>query len=220
MEVRASDAWARIRQLGFSSVQVADLLCLVLSREERDLLSNEAAAKELAKHFPGSRIGDLAPDDLNRAAGLEPFEAARVLAAMELGRRAAGQGKQEVDELSSPEAAYQFFRELENERQEHFRVAFLNSKNRVIAAKTIHVGTLNMSVVGPREVFREAVRHGAAAIVLAHNHPSGDPTPSPEDVRVTEKLIRVGEELDIPVHDHVVIGDGRFVSMYESGLLR
>jgi DNA repair protein RadC len=89
----------------------------------------------------------------------------------------------------------------------------------VVSTVTVHIGTVNMSVVGPREVFREAVRENAAALVVAHNHPSGDPSPSPEDIAVTRKLVEVGEILDIPLLDHVIVGDEHYYSMREKGLL-
>ena len=90
---------------------------------------------------------------------------------------------------------------------------FLNSKNGVISTKTIHIGTINASIVGARELFREAVREAAVTIILAHNHPSGDPTPSIQDIDITHKLMDAAELLDIPIVDHIVIGSGKFASM-------
>jgi DNA repair protein RadC len=95
----------------------------------------------------------------------------------------------------------------------------LNSANGVIRKALIHIGTLTMSIVGPREIFREAVRDGASSIIVAHNHPSGDPSPSPEDIEITRILIDAGKLLDIPVLDHVIIGHRRYSSLNEMGFM-
>jgi DNA repair protein RadC len=215
----AGDAYRRIQQHGLKAVSTADLMCMILSREERDIEANERAALEIVRRYPGSRLMDLSPAELHSVAGIEGFEGLRLLAAMELGRRVAGQGKQLVESISDQEEAYQVFRWLENETQEHFCAAFLNTKAAILSTKVIHIGTLNMSVVGARELFREAVRENAASVIVAHNHPSGDPTPSPEDVAITKKLAEVGELLDVPVLDHIIVGQGKFVSLHQLGVL-
>ena len=98
-------------------------------------------------------------------------------------------------------------------------LALLNSKNHVLALPTISVGSLNATIVHPREVFREAIAHSAAAVILVHNHPSGDPTPSQDDINLTTKLAAAGKLLDIAVLDHVIIGDGKYVSLKEKGII-
>lgn len=219
MDLTTGDAWSRIQHFGIKAVPVVDLLTVLLARESGDIEANERVAQELARRYPGARLADLSVLDLKDAAGLESFEAHRLLSAMELGRRVAGQGRQMVTTVSDQKSAYMLFKHLESEKQEHFCAAFMNSKNGVISTRTIHIGTVNMSVVGPREVFREAVRENAAGVIVAHNHPSGDPEPSPEDIQVTQRLAEVGETLDIPLLDHIIVGQDRFVSFYERGLL-
>lgn len=209
----------RIQQIGVRSASNVDLLALLLAREPRDVQSCEADAQRLAKRFHGSRIIEIGAADLKDAAGLEPFETLQRLAAIELGRRAAEAGKGQSAVLSDADAVYEHFKRLENEKQEHFCAAYLDSKHGVLSTHTVHIGTVNMSVVGPREVFREAVRENAASLVVAHNHPSGDPSPSPEDIAVTRKLAEVGRLLDIPLLDHVIIGRGRHVSLQKEGVL-
>lgn len=212
------DAWARIRARGLRGVTNLDLLAMCLSREERDVATNESAAARLARLHQGSAILDLSPAELLDAAGLEGFESGRILSAMELGRRAATASHDAVTAVTCKDDAYRLFQNLEAETQEHFCVALLNSKGFVIARPTVHIGTVNMSVVGPREVFREAVRAAAASVIVAHNHPSGDPTPSPEDISITQKLAQVGNMLDIPVLDHIIVGKGgRFTSLNDLG---
>jgi len=103
-------------------------------------------------------------------------------------------------------------------QQEHLRLLLLDTKNRVLGMPTVYIGSLNMSVLRVGEVFREAIRQNCAAVIVAHNHPSGDPTPSPEDVAVTERIVNAGKLLDVEVLDHLVIGQQRYVSMKERGL--
>ncbi len=220
MELNEGNAWSRIQQFGLKSVTPIDLLVLVLARNEKDGSAVEHEARSLFSKYGLGRLGDLSSMDLKESSGLEPYESTRVLAAIELGRRIAGHGKQEVKSISSPQDSYRLFQYLEKESREHFCAAFLDTKNGVISTRTIHIGTLNMSVVGAREIFREAVRDNAAGVVLAHNHPSGDPQPSPEDIAITKKLRDVGEMLDIAVLDHVIIGSsGKFVSLHQEGIL-
>lgn len=213
----SQDAWGRVQHFGLRAVNPVDLLALVLARTPEDVEAAERWAIDLARRYPGARVADLGPADLHGIAGLESYEAHRLLAALELGRRAAGLGKQTVETVSSDEDAYRLFRWLENEKQEHFCVAHLNAKGGVISTRVAHIGTLTMSVVSPRDVFREAVRANAASVILAHNHPSGDPTPSPEDISITRRMMALGEELDVAVLDHLVIGEGRYVSLNRTG---
>lgn len=195
-----------------------DLLAVAFARRETDV--SEDVGRELAKRYePLARLADAGADEVRELTGLEAFESLRNQALLELGRRAAGGGKGQPGAISSPEEVAKRLAHLRREKQEHFVAVLLDAKNTVLKVSTIHKGTLTMSVVGPREVFREAVREGASSIVVAHNHPSGDPTPSPEDIEVTARLVEVGAALDIPVHDHVIIGDPDWVSLRSRGLM-
>lgn len=210
---------ARIQQLGLQSATLHDLVAMILSREEGDVGHYETAAADLVRRYPGKRLVDLGQSELHSIAGLEQFEGLRILAAIEIGRRAGQSRAQLVNEISSVEDAFRLFEWLAEEKQEHFCAAFLNTKGAVISTKVIHIGTLNMSLVGAREVFREAVRENAASVVVAHNHPSGDPTPSAEDLALTERLIEAGTVLDVKLLDHVIIGSKGNVSLMREGLI-
>jgi DNA repair protein RadC len=141
-------------------------------------------------------------------------------AALELGRRLAEDAREEGVPLRSPRDVYEAFApRLQDLPVEEFHIAVLDAQHRLERDITVTRGILNSSLVHPREVFREAIAERAAAIVLVHNHPSGDPTPSTDDRLVTEQLVAAGRVLDIPVHDHVVVGRGRYVSFAEAGLL-
>ena len=121
--------------------------------------------------------------------------------------------------IRSPRDVYQLLAPtLRDERREHFVVLLLDTRNGVMRTRTVSIGDLSSSIVHPREVFQEAIRHGAASLIVAHNHPSGDPTPSPEDGAVTKRLAEAGQLLGIELLDHIILGDGRFVSLKEKGM--
>ena len=122
--------------------------------------------------------------------------------------------------VHEPEDAYRFLRpRLLHEPKEHFVLVLMNTKNQIIAMPTISIGSLTASVVHPREVFEEAIKYHSASIILAHNHPSGDPSPSREDIAVTRRLVEAGKLMDIPVLDHIIVGSHQFASLKEKGLM-
>jgi DNA repair protein RadC len=146
--------------------------------------------------------------------------ATAVQAALELGRRLLLEAREEGVPLRSPQdVASVFAPRLQELPVEEFHVAVLDAQHRLERDVLVSRGLLNSSLVHPREVFREAIAERAAAVILVHNHPSGDPTPSAEDRAVTQQLVAAGRLLDIPVHDHIIIGRGRYVSFAEAGLL-
>jgi DNA repair protein RadC len=208
----------RVSSLGVRAASVLDLLAVGLSRRPEDADAAEGTSRRLLTRF-GSLHGlaGAAADDLTQECGLEPYEVLRVQALLELGRRIRNAGKGDPDQIDSPEDVMRLLDDLRFEKREHFVALLLDAKGALIRRATVHVGTLTMSVVGAREVFREAIRDGASAIVVAHNHPSGDPTPSPEDIEVTHRLVEVGKMLDIPLLDHIVVGERRWVSLREKG---
>ena len=217
MGIATYTALDRVQRNGVRTAGLLDLLAILLARTEEDVALCEGDARKLIKRFSPGRLTDLAPADLRDTSGLESFEVLQRLAAIELGRRSSAANKGETILLDDPAKVVEHFAWLRDEIQEHFCAAFLDSKGAVLSTKIIHKGTVNMSLVGPREVFREAVREGAASIIVVHNHPSGDPTPSPEDIAVTQKLAEVGELLDILLLDHLIIGRGEPVSLKELG---
>ena len=205
--------------MGAKATQPTDLLALGLSRRPEDALPNESHAREILRREGGIRnLVELTPADL-AAQGLDGFETARFLALVELGRRIGTAARGPVTTIDGPEDAFRLCDDLRHQKKEYFVAILLDTQSGVMRRATIHVGTLNASLVGAREVFREAIRDGASSIIVAHNHPSGDPTPSPEDVQVTRQLIMAGTLLDIPVLDHVVIGDRDYRSLKRMGLM-
>jgi DNA repair protein RadC len=158
--------------------------------------------------------------DLQKLEGVGPAVAARVLAAMELGSRMARETAAERPRIQGPADVYELCAPaLRDLRQEEFRILLLNTQHAVLKELIVTRGTLDASVVHPREVFKAAISESAAAVILVHNHPSGDPSPSREDRDATDQLAAAGRLLAIPILDHVVVGDGRYVSFVEMGLL-
>jgi DNA repair protein RadC len=152
--------------------------------------------------------------------GVGNARAVAIHAALELGRRMATEDREDGIPIRGPRDVHEIFSpRLQDLPVEEFHVAILDSQHRLERDVTVTRGLLNSSLVHPREVFREAISENAAAIILVHNHPSGDPTPSPDDRITTEQLVQAGRVLDIPVQDHIIIGRGRYISFAEAGLL-
>ncbi|WP_339172196.1 DNA repair protein RadC [Solibacillus sp. FSL R5-0691] len=157
-------------------------------------------------------------EEMTEIKGIGEAKAVLLLAAIELGRRLASKDLEERFTIRSPEDAATFLmQDMTSLQQEHFVCLFLNVKNQVLHKQTIFVGSLNASIVHPREIFREAVKRSAASIICSHNHPSGIPTPSPEDIDVTTRLYEAGKIVGVDLLDHVIIGDHQFISMKEKG---
>jgi len=147
--------------------------------------------------------------------GIGPNKAMQLLAMVELGKRY-DQEKNSIKKITCAEDVFKLFHnDFKNKKQEHFSILMLNTKNNIIKREPLTIGILNASVIHPREVFKPAIKNSCNKIILVHNHPSGDPTPSEEDLEITRKMIEVGEELDIKVLDHVIIGGDKWWSWKE-----
>lgn len=219
MTTRPDTPLDRYHALGAGGIGSTDLLALALSRRASDAEPNESLARSLLVRLENVRaLTELSPLDLSEH-GLDAFETARFLATLELGRRAEKAGRGEIKTIDGPDDVFALCADLRHQKKEYFVAFLLDTQSGVMRRATIHVGTLTASLVGAREVFREAVRDGASSVIVAHNHPSGDPSPSPEDVQVTRQLQMAGNVLDIPVLDHVVIGDTAFRSLKRMGLM-
>lgn len=203
---------ARLCSKGANALSVMELLALVMGRSAPDAQHFLASFNNL----PSLARANVA--ELQRVHGVGPAIAARVLAAFELGRRNLSYSE-ERQQVRSPADAYNVVAvELRDLDQERFIALVLDTKNYVLSIPTVYIGSLNTSIIRIGEVFRHIMKHNAAAVVFCHNHPTGDPTPSPEDVVVTTKLIAGGKMLDIEVLDHIVIGQNSYVSMKERQL--
>ncbi len=211
----------RLKDHGASSLSAAELLGLVIGSGSGGV-SAVQLGHDVLSAAGGSlrRMASQPVATLTAMRGVGPARAVAIHAALELGRRLVVEARAEGVPMRSPrDVAAVFAPRLEDLPVEEFHVAILDAQHRLERDVTVTRGLLNSSLVHPREVFREAIAERAAAIILVHNHPSGDPTPSADDRVVTEQLVAAGRLLDIPVHDHVIVGRGRYSSFAEAGLL-
>lgn len=212
----------RLHRLRPEALATRELLAILLRSGGSGRSALELAG-DLLTAFGGSlrRMGAADPGALEQVRGIGPARAATVTAAFELGRRAAVEEGRTGRKIRGPRAVDERLGPLLRDcRQEEFWALYLDTQNRVLEERRVTVGLLNSSLVHPREVFAPAVSAAAASLILVHNHPSGDPEPSPEDVEVTRQMVASGRLLGIPVRDHVVLGDGCYVSLMERGMLR
>ena len=206
---------SRFRQYGAKGVSTAELLALVTGAPD----GLDLAGEMLAWLRSVSALSRVHPGEMMRFDGVGEATAVRLLAAVELGRRVITTSHNERTRITSrADAAALLMPDMCHLEQEHLRVVLLDTRNQVIETTTIYIGSLNTAVVRIGEIFKAAIRVNAAAIIVCHNHPSGCPSPSPEDIRVTREIVKAGEMLSIRVLDHLIIGDQRFVSLKERGL--
>jgi DNA repair protein RadC len=211
----------KLLEHGAGCLSNAELLAVLMRTGTKADSVLELAQQVLVKYegMGISSVVNMSPEELAEIKGIGLAKAATIVAAVELGRRLAQRAAKKYDVIHVPEdAAHYAMPHFRYEQREHFAVLLLNMKNCVLAMPEISVGSLSASVVHPREVFRMAVRYAAASLILLHNHPSGDPSPSREDIDCTARLAKAGKIMDIPVLDHIILGDDRFVSLKERGL--
>jgi DNA repair protein RadC len=223
----------RLIRLSPRSLPDAELLAILIETGQpasggRPARSAVEVAGDLVRRFAapsggGSlrRIMGSSVTELRRVPGIGEAKATRILAALDLGRRAVEEEREGRPRVRCAADVYALVRlSLRDLHHEEFHVVLLNTQNEVIRSLQVTRGTLDASLVHPREVFRSAISEAAASVILVHNHPSGDPTPSAEDRAVTRQLREAGEIIGIEVLDHVIVGERRYVSFAESGLLK
>lgn len=211
----------RLWGLGPGALTTTELVAILVGTgsPEHDAL---AVAAHLLASAEGSlrRLAGRPPAELLRRGGVGPAKAARLLAALELGRRLAVEPFSAAPRICAPEDVVRLVApRLRDLTVEEFRLLALDSQSRLLREVLVTRGLLNSSLVHPREVFRPAIAEAAAGVILVHNHPSGDPSPSPEDQAVTRQLVAAGELLDLPVYDHVIVAGDRYTSFATAGLL-
>ena len=205
---------------GAEALADVELLALQLGVGARGRTAIDVARELLARYGSLADVAGREPAELAQIRGVGPAKAARLAAAFELTRRLRARTPGARTVLSQPAQVFEAFAPLmEDLRREVFRVALLDAQNGLLRDCVISEGTLSASLVHPREVFKPAILESAASIILLHNHPSGDPTPSREDVRLTRQLVDCARLLDLRIHDHVIVGRGRYVSLAERGLI-
>lgn len=199
----------KLLRYGPDKLKNEELLALVLGSGTKGVNVRTLAGKILRDHK--NNLSSITVEELTKIKGLGSAKAAQVIAVLELGKRLF-QNK-EATLILSPEDVWKKCEDFRGSKKEHFAIFFLDVRNQEIRRETISIGTLNASLVHPREVFEPAIRYSAASIILVHNHPSGDCTPSDEDRKVTDRLVEAGKLLGIEVQDHVIISSKRYKSI-------
>lgn len=212
----------KLMTAGAACLSNVELLAILLRTGTRENSVIRVAEQVLSRYRDVgiTAMMSMSVAELSSVRGVGAAKAATILAAVELGRRLSQKAAEKVEIVHGPEdAAHYAMPRFRFEQKEHFAVMLLNTKNHILGLTDISIGSLSASIVHPREVFQAALRYAAAALILLHNHPSGDPSPSREDIQVTQRLVKAGKVMDIPVLDHIILGDNRFVSLKEKGLL-
>jgi DNA repair protein RadC len=210
----------RLWAYGAGAVSTAELIAIQL-RTGTPEVSALGLAERLLSRYSGVRgLANATVEEISREKGIGSVKAIQIAAAFELGKRLAALSLEDRPTISSPQdVANLLMPEIRDAKQEHFKALLLDAKNRLIKVVTISKGSLDESIAHPRDVFREAIAGNACSLIVAHNHPSGDPTPSQADKTVTLRLAQGGALLGIDLLDHIIIGDNRFVSLKERGVL-
>ena len=211
----------RMLSLGAGRLSNTELLAILISTGTKKESAMTLAEKIISIEEEGlSFLGAAIPQELTRISGVGVAKSCQIAAAIELGKRLASKPRGKKVKVTTPEdIAFFLMEDMRYMKKECFKILLLNTKNEVMSVEEISQGNINSSIVDPREVFSPAVRKSAASIALVHNHPSGNPKPSTADIKVTERLKKAGEILDIKVVDHIIIGDGTYTSFKNKKLI-
>lgn len=210
----------KMLRCGMAALSDEELCAILIGSGTRKKSALELASLLLRRDLPRARLLQAEPEELMQLDGIGMTKACRILAGVQLGKRLNEEQAFFSISLSNPKSVANYFETYyAHVQREHFCIILVNAKLKPIRTVLISIGTLTQARVHPREVFQPAIRTGCAGILLSHNHPSGDPEPSPQDIAITKRLVECGELLGIEVYDHVIVGKGRYVSMREQGLL-
>lgn len=208
----------RLINKGSEALSNDELLAILLKTGTNDMSAKDLGT-EILKETSINNLMNIDYETLIKIKGIGPKKAAIILATIELSKRMNQKVKDLKNlEMENPLLLFNYYKELLiNKKQEHFYVVYLDIRNRIIKDKLLFVGTINYSMVHPREVFKEAYLNGATSVILIHNHPSGDIFPSQNDIDITKQLMSVGMLLGVKVADHIIIGHDEYYSLYEKG---
>ncbi|HET6349472.1 MAG TPA: DNA repair protein RadC [Candidatus Krumholzibacteria bacterium] len=208
----------RLYARGPAELSLQELLAIVVGGGTRGSGALVLALRLLGEFGDLITMGRAGVDEMRRVPGIGFARACQLSASFELGRRLSRESRTSGSSIRAPrDIARMFMDEMKDYDREHFKAAFLNTKNRVIRVVTVSIGSLNASIVHPREILKPAIAASAASIILVHNHPTGDPTPSREDIEFTRRFAKCGDLIGIELLDHIVIGSDRFQSLKEAG---
>ena len=204
----------RLLQHGPEAISSAELIAIILGSGTKGCSVLQSSQELLVRFRTLKDFAEASIEELQQVKGLGKAKAIQLKAALNLGLRASRQSVEQKFRVVNPLHAYNYIKdELENEKRELIIVILQDHKGFALSHHVVAIGTLSHALVHPRDIFHPAIRHKASSLVLVHNHPSGDPTPSTEDIKVTQVLIEASRLVDIPINDHLVIGQGRYVSI-------
>jgi DNA repair protein RadC len=210
----------RLKQFGPEALSAQELLALIIGRGVSKKSVMTIAQELLIKFGNIKAISEATIEELSQIKGIGFAKAVQIKACFELGKRKDLEPEFKDFDIKDPQSVIKAIRaSIKDKAKEHFKLILLNARNKILGISTISIGSLNASIVHPREVFKDAILHNAYSVVLAHNHPSGDPEPSENDIKMTKKLVESGKILGIEVIDHIIIGKNEFCSFKERGLL-
>lgn len=206
---------------GVGSLSNAELLAIIIRTGNKKDTAIELASRILSMDSRGIEyLSDTSLEELMGISGIGLSKACQIMAAIEIGKRLSKIGPHDRIKVTSPDILADILMdEMRYLNKENFRIAILDTKNQILGIENISVGTLNASIVHPRDVFKAAIKRNANSLILIHNHPSGDVTPSKEDISITHRLIECGDLMGIRILDHIIIGDGRYYSFKEKNLI-
>ena len=207
----------KLKRYGVSNISNEELIAIIIRTGTKDTSVKELAIKVSSAIKDITNYNLWSISNLTKIKGMGEVKAITLLAAIELGRRTISYQRKDKVPVNNAKIIYELFKyELQSLEQENLITVFLDTKKRIITTKTIFVGTINKIIVHPREIFFEAIKNCAASIILVHNHPSGDPTPSMEDKNFTNTIIKSSEIIGIPLIDHIIIGHNKYYSFYDN----
>lgn len=201
----------RLERLGPMAVKDAELLGTIIGQPD--------TAEVILADYPKDALVDMSLEQLQKVKGITKAKAKTLVAAFELCRRGLHKGLGVQPVVSAPGDVLSFLGDIKDERREHFVALYLNARNQVLEKYVVSIGSLSSAIVHPRELFQRAIELSAASVIMAHNHPTGDVSPSQDDINLTRRLVQAGEILGIDVLDHMIIGHDDFLSMKERGLM-
>ncbi|MEW6067397.1 MAG: DNA repair protein RadC [Nitrospirota bacterium] len=210
----------RLKKFGPEALSAQELLALIIGRGVSKKSVMTIAQELLIKFGNIKAISEATIEELSQIKGIGFAKAVQIKACFELGKRKDLEPELKDFDIKDPQSVINAISaSIKDKAKEHFKLILLNARNKILGISTISIGSLNASIVHPREVFKNAIIHNAYSVVLAHNHPSGDPEPSENDIKMTIKLVESGKILGIEVIDHIIIGKSEFCSFKERGLL-
>ena len=211
----------KLYRYGVKSLSNSELIAVIIRTGNKGDTAIQLAERIISLDDRGiGFLSDATIEELTDVKGIGNCKAAQLLAAIELGKRISAYKKEDNIRISGPnDITDLLMEEMRYLKKEYFKIAILDTKNQIITIENISIGNLNSSIVHPREVFNRAIKRSANSIILVHNHPSGDPTPSSEDINITNRLIEAGSILGIKVLDHIIIGDNKYISFKERNII-